>query len=56
VEVIKPPASLLTCAAETPVPEVIDDNTLAQFIIDLRGAGQDCRSKVTGIKEFFDRQ
>lgn len=56
VEVIKPPIEWMTCSAEPPVPEVIDDDGVANFIIDLRAAGADCRSKIVGIKEFFDRQ
>ena len=54
--VVKPPVEWMECKPEPAVPEVVDDDSVAGFIIDLREAGQDCRSKVLGIKEFFDRQ
>ena len=56
VEVVKPPIAWMTCMPEPSVPEVVDDDGVANFIIDLREAGADCRSKIVGIKEFFDRQ
>lgn len=56
VEVIRPPVERLTCQAEPSVPDEATDATVAQFIVDLRGAGQDCRSNLQWVREFFERQ
>ena len=54
--IVKPPADKLVCQAEPIVPDVATDATVAQFIVDLRGAGQDCRSNVQWLNEFFAKQ
>ncbi len=61
MEVIKPPSEWMVCKDEPFAPliteaDVEGDDKLAQFLIDLRESGADCRSKVLAIKEFFDRQ
>lgn len=57
----KPPAQLLTCAAEPDPPSdsVLDapgwDRALGLFIADLIAAGQDCRSKLGTLKGLLER-
>jgi hypothetical protein len=46
----------MVCAKEPDAPEQSTDSTVAQFIIDLRGSGQDCRSRLQSVKEFFEPQ
>jgi hypothetical protein len=43
------PAGLLTCAAAPPVPEASSQAAVAQFIVALWQAGQDCRAHVTAM-------
>ncbi|MCF4166318.1 hypothetical protein L2U69_11740 [Zavarzinia compransoris] len=45
------PASLLICAQEPAPPAAgVDDAGLALWIVDIRQAGRDCRSKLSGIR------
>jgi hypothetical protein len=55
-QVIKPPIERLQCVEEPSVPVDVTDDTVAQFIIDLRGAGQDCRSQLLWVRDFFAKQ
>ena len=54
--IVRPPVERLTCQAEPSVPDEATDATVAQFIVDLRGAGQDCRSNLQWVNEFFAKQ
>lgn len=46
------PASLKTCLPEPPPPAtIVTDTDLTDWIIDLMGAGQDCRSKLQHVVE-----
>lgn len=54
--IVKPPADKLVCQSEPSVPETATDATVAQFIVDLRGAGQDCRSNLQWLNDFFAKQ
>lgn len=59
--VLTPPPALLTCADEPPVPELPspeyqkerDVLTLA-YVLALRSAWGDCRSKVDGVRAWVD--
>jgi hypothetical protein len=44
------PASLLTCQAAPEPPHGPDDTALALWIVDLAGAGEDCRAKLGAVK------
>ncbi len=50
------PPSLLTCAAqpEPPAPGA-DDRSLAQWILDLAAAGDDCRSRLRAVARVLQR-
>lgn len=52
VEIATPPAHYLTCKAEPAVPASLTDATVAAFIVDLRGAGADCRGKLKAVREW----
>ena len=46
------PASLQTCLPEPPPPaDLVADTDLTDWIVDLMGAGQDCRSKLQHVVE-----
>lgn len=48
------PAGLLECqAAPLPPGPEADDAALAYFILDLAGAGDDCRSKLGRVRELL---
>jgi hypothetical protein len=50
------PASLLTCAAEPPPPDLDAagwDRALALWIVDLGAAGEDCRGRLSRLKELL---
>ena len=52
VEIVAPPAQYLTCKAEPAVPASLTDASVAGFIVDLRGAGEDCRGKLQAVREW----
>ncbi len=52
VEIVVPPAQYLTCKAEPAVPASLTDATVAAFIVDLRGAGADCRGKLKAVRDW----
>lgn len=43
------PSGMASCPAEPPPPEALDDPALARWILDLREAGADCRSKLEAV-------
>ncbi len=45
------PPSLLACRPEPPVPAAPDDQALARWILDLAEAGEDCRSRLSAVRE-----
>ncbi|MFS0771022.1 hypothetical protein [Sphingomonas sp. 1P08PE] len=47
-----PPADRLACAAEPAVPTELTDASVAGYIVDLRGAGEDCRSAVRWLRDW----
>ncbi|WP_423841694.1 Rz1-like lysis system protein LysC [Zavarzinia aquatilis] len=50
------PASLLTCSPEPAPPAAdADDAGLALWIVELRRAGQDCRSRLSGVRVWADQ-
>lgn len=51
---LKPPASLLQCAPEPPVPDVLTDQAVALYILDLSEAGASCRSAVDALKKWAE--
>lgn len=58
--VAKPSDVYLRCAAEPelpgdPVTGVVTDEQDAAYKRDLRGAGQDCRSKVDYLRDWFSK-
>lgn len=58
--IAKPSDTYLTCAAEPDVPGdpvtgIVTDEQDAQYKRDLRGAGQDCRSKVDYLHDWFSK-
>lgn len=52
VQIAVPPAQYLTCKAEPAVPASLTDATVAAFIVDLRGAGADCRGKLKAVRDW----
>ncbi|GGB15231.1 hypothetical protein GCM10011380_00820 [Sphingomonas metalli] len=52
LRVVTPPADRLVCAAEPAVPATLTDAAVAAWIVDLRGAGQDCRSKLGWVRDW----
>jgi hypothetical protein len=44
------PSSLLSCAAAPDVPEASSQAVVAEYIVALWQAGQDCRAHVSAIK------
>lgn len=57
VEMIKPPADLLTCAAEPQAPDLPGrdaqeerDRLTLDYLLSLRSAWGDCHSKVDGLR------
>lgn len=60
MHVAKPSDVYLHCAPEPDVPGdpvtgVVTDEQDAQYKRDLRGAGQDCRSKVDYLRDWFSK-
>lgn len=58
--IAKPSDVYLHCAGEPdipgdPVTGVVTDEQDAQYKRDLRGAGQDCRSKVDYLRDWFSK-
>ena len=58
--IAKPSDAYLTCAPEPDVPGdpvtgIVTDEQDAQYKRDLRGAGQDCRSKVAYLRDWFHK-
>ena len=58
--IAKPSDVYLHCADEPDVPGdpttgVVTDEQDAQYKRDLRGAGQDCRSKVDYLRDWFSK-
>lgn len=54
---LKAPEALLTCAGEPQVPgPKDDDNTLANFVLDLKASGADCRGKLLAVKGLQDKE
>lgn len=47
------PVSLLACQAQPEPPDGQDDQALALWILDLAAAGEDCRSRLTRVKELL---
>ncbi len=54
--VVVPPASLLTCPDEPPIPEVVVDQDLhlAPLIGPLAIAGRGCREQLGRVREFVE--
>lgn len=52
VQRVPVPERLLSCAAEPPPPAADTDKAVAGYIVDLIGAGADCRSKVSAIRQW----
>lgn len=53
--VVKPPAALLTCPDEPPIPEdLTNQDVLAQIVPDLVAPGRACRDRVNALRRFFD--
>ena len=49
-----PPPERLTCKAEPAVPAIATDATVAGYIVELAGAGQNCRSAMAWIKDWAE--
>ena len=61
MELIKPPAALLTCASEPLAPDLPTkeqqaerDRLTLEYLLGLRSAWGDCSNKVAGIKAWSD--
>lgn len=52
VERVTVPAELLTCQAAPPVPDARDQAEVADYVVDLWAAGDDCRAKVRAIRQW----
>ncbi len=49
------PAALLNCAPAPDVPETTKQSVVAQYIVDLWQAGQDCRDHLYSVKTAADK-
>jgi hypothetical protein len=49
------PPALLGCAAAPEVPAASDQSEVAQYVVALWRAGQDCRAHVAAIKSVLDK-
>jgi hypothetical protein len=49
------PAGLLTCAPAPEVPAPVNQAVVANYIVALWRAGQDCRAHVAAISQFFTK-
>lgn len=61
IEIVRPPASLTTCADEPLAPSLPDRDQQAErdaltlgYILDLRSAWGDCKSRVDGLRAWAD--
>lgn len=53
VERVLPPQSLLACQPAPLVPSApVTQRDLAGYLVDLAGAGEDCRSRLARVKEW----
>jgi hypothetical protein len=50
------PAGLLTCAPAPEVPAAVNQSVVANYIVALWQAGQDCRAHVAAISQLFSNQ
>lgn len=50
--VIRPPAELLDCAAEPPIPALALDIEETDYLAAALDAGDDCRAKLARVKAF----
>lgn len=48
------PPALLACQPQPAPPEAPDDTALALWIVDLAGAGEDCRAKLASVGELLN--
>lgn len=46
------PPQFLSCKAQPATPAETTDKSVANFIIDLMEAGDDCRSKVKAVRDW----
>ena len=49
------PAGLLNCAPAPEVPAPVNQAVVAQYIVALWQAGQDCRAHVAAINQLFSK-
>jgi hypothetical protein len=49
------PAGLLTCAPAPDVPTPVNQAVVANYIVALWQAGQDCRAHVAAISQLFSK-
>jgi hypothetical protein len=49
------PAGLLTCAPAPDVPSPVNQAVVANYIVALWQAGQDCRAHVAAISQLFSK-
>ncbi len=49
------PAGLLTCAPAPEVPGAVNQAVVANYIVALWQAGQDCRAHVSAISQLFSQ-
>ena len=57
VERVLPPPSLLACEPAPLVPSApVTQRDLASYLVDLAGAGEDCRSRLARVKEWADKE
>ena len=52
VQRVPVPDRLLSCAAEPAPPAEDTDKAVAGYIVDLIGAGADCRSKLQSVRQW----
>jgi len=49
------PAGLLSCAPAPEVPAAVNQAVVANYVVTLWQAGQDCRAHVTAISQLFSK-
>lgn len=52
----KVPEPLLTCIASPIIPEMKAQSDVADYILDLWNAGEDCRQKLAQVKKLQEAQ
>lgn len=51
--VAAPPAEMLTCAPSPEVPTADSQRAVAEYVVELWDAGEDCRQRLGAVRELY---